>query len=94
VKTAVDSDGLRREMARKGLTGAELASLAGVTGATVSHALGGRRVSYLTIRALARALTLTPDMPMADVLFPTKTETAASTATVSTEDRRVSAETP
>jgi transcriptional regulator with XRE-family HTH domain len=42
---------------------AELAAIAGVSAATVSHAIAGRMVSYLTIRKFARALTVTPALP-------------------------------
>jgi len=84
-------------MARRGLSGAELAALAGVTGATISHAVTGRKVSYLTLRALARALTLTPVMPGIDTLIPPKTTNAAevsSTSAAPMEAERVSAQTP
>jgi transcriptional regulator with XRE-family HTH domain len=39
---------------------AELAAAAGVSEPTVSHAMAGRQVSYLTIRKFARVLTITP----------------------------------
>lgn len=84
-------------MARRGLTGAELAALAGVTGATVSHAVTGRKVSYMTVRALARALTLTPVMPGVDAFIPTKNENAAkvsSTSAALMEAERASAQLP
>lgn len=96
MRVALDVDALRREMARRGLTGAELAAIAGVSAATVSHAQTGRMVDHGTMRKLARALTLTPVMPGIDSLIPTKTETAAAStpATVPSEAQRVSAESP
>jgi transcriptional regulator with XRE-family HTH domain len=51
------------------MTGAEFARLAGVSEATMSHAVGGRGVSIQTIRRLAVALTRTPVMPGADALL-------------------------
>ena len=94
VRVALDADGLRREMARRGLTGAEFAAIAGVSPATVSHAMTGRLVDHGTVRKLARALTITPLMPGADAIVATKTETVSTSpiATASSEAQRVSAE--
>jgi transcriptional regulator with XRE-family HTH domain len=72
MRAALDSAGLRRECARRGLTGAELAQIAGVTEATVSHVLNGRMASYTTIRKLARALTITPPLPGSDGIIGTQ----------------------
>jgi transcriptional regulator with XRE-family HTH domain len=96
MRVALDADALRREMGRRGLTGAEFAAVAGLSAATLSHAMTGRQVDHGTLRKLARALTLTPVMPGIDSLIPTKTETAAAstTATVPSEAQRVSAESP
>lgn len=63
MRAVIDTSGLRRELARRGMTQAELASIAGVSEPTVSHAMAGRMVSYLTIRKFARALTVTPVLP-------------------------------
>jgi transcriptional regulator with XRE-family HTH domain len=60
VRAVIDTSGPRRELARRGMTQAELASIAGVSEPTVCHAMAGRMVSYLTIRKFARALTVTP----------------------------------
>jgi transcriptional regulator with XRE-family HTH domain len=67
---AIDSDRLRWEMARRGLDGQQLAALAKVTPATVSHALNRRRVGLNTARAIARALATTPLLQSAEFLAP------------------------
>jgi transcriptional regulator with XRE-family HTH domain len=69
MRVALDVDALRREMARRGLTGAELAAIAGVSAATVSHAQTGRMIDHGTIRKLGRALTVTPVIPAIDHLI-------------------------
>lgn len=96
MRTFLDTEGLRREMCRRGLSGAELAALAGLTGATVSHAITGRRVSHVTLRALARALTLCPVMAGADTLIPEKHENAVRVSSTPTamEVERDSAQLP
>jgi transcriptional regulator with XRE-family HTH domain len=93
MRLAVDVDGLRRAMAMRGMDGAELAAIAGVCEATVSHAMTGRKVSLTTIRKLARGLTVTPTLAGADGIIPTKSETVAisTSATASSEVERVSA---
>ena len=65
----IDPDGLRRELAMRGMTQAELAAAAGVSEATVSHAMVGRQVDYRTLRKFARALTVTPVLPGADAIL-------------------------
>jgi len=52
----VDSDDLRHQMELRGLTGVELARLAGVSPSTVSHALSGRRLHPAKRRAIYVAL--------------------------------------
>jgi len=59
----LDVDGLRRELAIRGMSQAQLAAVAGVTEATVSHAMVGRQVDYRTLRKFARAITVTPVLP-------------------------------
>jgi transcriptional regulator with XRE-family HTH domain len=54
---------LRRQQNRRGLTGADLAALSGVSEATISHARGGRSVSPRTFRAIATALEEAPACP-------------------------------
>ena len=66
--TRIDASALRRELARRGLTQAEMARLAGVSEATLSHAAGGRAVSIQTVRKLAVAIVRTPVMPGATLL--------------------------
>jgi transcriptional regulator with XRE-family HTH domain len=53
----VNADRLRREMLLRGWDGIDLAFHAGVSSATVSHALRGLPVSTTTIRKLALALS-------------------------------------
>jgi len=93
MRVALDASALRREMARRGMTGAELAAIAGLSEATVSHAACGRKVNYITVRALARALTVTPPLPGIDSIIG-KADTAGelTTPTVPSEIQRVSAE--
>ncbi|MGC2295297.1 MAG: helix-turn-helix transcriptional regulator [Candidatus Dormiibacterota bacterium] len=63
MKAVIDSAGLNRELALRGMNFSELAAQAGVSRATISAAVAGRRVDYLTLRKLARALTITPPLP-------------------------------
>ena len=72
----LDIDGLRRELALRGMTQAELAAAAGVTAATISHCLAGRSVNYLTLRKLARAMTVTPVLAGAQTLVGPQREAA------------------
>lgn len=74
MRTAIDADALRRELGRRGMTQAQLAAVAGLSEATVSHAMVGRRIAWTTIRKMARALTAIPTLPGADVLVPVKGE--------------------
>ena len=94
MNVALDSAGLRRALGLRGMTAAELALISGVSEATVSHAMTGRKVSHSTVRKLARGLTVTPTLPGADALIAGKTEaTATSTiAAAPSEERRVSAD--
>src|SRR6266566_6013317 len=54
---------LRREMARRGLSGADLATLAGLSPTTISTAKHGRPVSPRTLRKIAFALSRAPALP-------------------------------
>lgn len=56
----VNADRLRREMAARGWDGVDLAYHAGVSPATISHAMQGHPVSSTTIRKLAAALVRQP----------------------------------
>lgn len=62
---------LRREMAIRGLNGAELAELAGISTATMSAAMQGRWISTHTLRKLALALARVGVVPGCDDLLDT-----------------------
>ena len=96
MRTALDVDGLRRELARRGMTAAELAQVAGLSEATISHGMNHHRVSFTTVRKLARALMVTPILPGADAIIAGKTDTAGTSTlpTVPMEAQRASAELP
>ncbi len=57
---ALSATQLRRELAKRGLSQAELANLAGVAPATVTHAVHGRPVTPATVARIARALLRVP----------------------------------
>lgn len=65
----VDAEQLLREMRRLGITGAELARLAKVSPATVSHALNGRRLHPAKLRAIRAALNGMKPVPGWDSLL-------------------------
>lgn len=56
----INADRLRREMAARGWNGVDLAHHAGVSPATLSHALNGHPVTTATLNRLARALSKAP----------------------------------
>ena len=56
----VNADRLRREMLVRGWNGVDLAYRAGVTPATVSHAMRGLPISSTTLLKLAVALSSAP----------------------------------
>jgi transcriptional regulator with XRE-family HTH domain len=64
----VNGEELRREMRRLGLTGAALARRAGVSTATVSHAINGRRLHPDKLGAIRAALNGMKPMPGLDRL--------------------------
>jgi transcriptional regulator with XRE-family HTH domain len=57
MNTRLNVPRLREEMIIRGLTGQELATLSGVSAATISHAMRGRAVSVRTVNRLAKALS-------------------------------------
>jgi hypothetical protein len=59
---------LRQEMARGGLHAVDLARLAKISDATVSHALRGRRLRAPTVRKMAVALAWVPVIDCIDEL--------------------------
>lgn len=64
----LDADGLRRELALRGLSQSQFAALAGVTPATLSHSLNGHHVTTTTVRKLARVIATTPVLAGAQTL--------------------------
>lgn len=68
----LDADGLRRELALRGLSQAQAAALAGITPATLSHSLNGHPVAITTVRKLARAIATTPVLAGASTLVGTQ----------------------
>jgi transcriptional regulator with XRE-family HTH domain len=74
----LDVVALRHELARRAITGAELAQAAGLSSATVSHALNGRPIAESTLRRLARALTTIPAVPGAEALLAAAPKAAAA----------------
>jgi transcriptional regulator with XRE-family HTH domain len=67
-RTRVHSERLRFELARRGWDGCDLAIAAGLSAATVSAAIQGRRVSIATVRKMVLALSRAPVLPGIDDL--------------------------
>ncbi len=65
----VNAERLRREMLIRGWDGVDLAYHAGVSPATVSHAMQGHPVSSTTIRKLVAALLRQQPIAGADALL-------------------------
>lgn len=65
----VNGDELRRQLEIRGLLARDLAELAGLSPASVSHALAGRSISPRTFRAITRALAQTDPAPGAEALL-------------------------
>jgi transcriptional regulator with XRE-family HTH domain len=65
---AIRVDVLRHEMRLRGLTGAALGRLAGLSNATISNALAGRRLHPCTFRKIAAHLANVEVIPGADAL--------------------------
>ncbi len=65
---AMRVDVLRHEMRLRGLTGAALGRLAGLSNATISNALAGRRLHPSTFRKIAAHLARVEVIPGADAL--------------------------
>ena len=65
----LNADRLRYEMHIRGLTGDELARMAGVTANTLSRGLGGKPVTMRTLRRMTSALLTQPPLRvMADLV--------------------------
>lgn len=60
---------LEREMALRGWSAVDLARAAGVSGATITAARGGKRLAPKTVRLLARALASAPPVDGIDRLL-------------------------
>jgi transcriptional regulator with XRE-family HTH domain len=83
VRIRLDPEGLRRELARRGMTQTELAAAAGLTQATVSHAATGQTIDHTTLRKLAHTLAVTPPLNGADLIIaPLKSTAEAPTPAV------------
>jgi transcriptional regulator with XRE-family HTH domain len=65
---AVKGDVLRRQMRLRGLTGTALARMSGVSDATISHALAGRRLHPTTFRKIVAHLARVDVIPGAEDL--------------------------
>jgi transcriptional regulator with XRE-family HTH domain len=63
------SDALRREVARRGLTLADLARAAGISGPTVTAARSGRPVSPASAKRIVAALKAAPPIDGLDELL-------------------------
>ena len=70
MSVAINPDALRRELVRRGLTAADFARLSQVSPATLTHALGGRRLALGTVRSFAKALAAVPVLDGADAILP------------------------
>jgi transcriptional regulator with XRE-family HTH domain len=66
---AIQPQRLRAEMARRALSGSDLARAAGVGIATVSTALAGRPIASRSLSLIVKALTTIPPDAIADVLL-------------------------
>ncbi len=66
----IDGAALRRELAIRGLTQADLAIESHRTQATICHAASGRRVSPSTLAAIARVLARNPPLVGAEAICP------------------------
>ena len=60
MNTAVDAAALRRELARRGLSAADIAHRAGISAPTLSRALAGKPIANRSLAALARAVADVP----------------------------------
>ncbi|MGH7883624.1 MAG: helix-turn-helix domain-containing protein [Candidatus Dormibacteraceae bacterium] len=54
--TKLKSSALRHQLRIRGLTGTDLAELAGISKATISHALNGHRILPCKVKAMVDAL--------------------------------------
>ena len=66
--TRFNPTALRRQMALRGLSGADLASEASISAPTMTAALAGRSLSPQTVRSIATALTRIPSIVSEDLL--------------------------
>ena len=69
MSVAVDSTRLRHELIRRGWSASDLARLAGLSPATVSAALAGRRVATRSLACIAHALCQAPVIDLVDALI-------------------------
>jgi transcriptional regulator with XRE-family HTH domain len=69
VTARINADRLRREIAARGLDLQSFARLAGISAATLSHAVNGRPVAAPTLRGIVSALLRSPRLEGADLLL-------------------------
>lgn len=67
----IDTEALRHELARRGLTAADFSRISRVSPASLSHAFGGRRLAMGTVRSFAKALNAAPVLDGADAILTT-----------------------
>jgi hypothetical protein len=65
----VNGERLRRELARRGWMGTDLASAARISNATVSAACWGKAISPTSLRLIVEALMSQPPLPEIDGLL-------------------------
>jgi transcriptional regulator with XRE-family HTH domain len=66
---AIQPQRLRAEMARRAISGSDLARAAGVGVATISTALAGRPIASRSLQLIVTALTKIPPNAIADALL-------------------------
>jgi transcriptional regulator with XRE-family HTH domain len=69
VTARINADRLRHEIAARGLDLQSFARLAGISAATLSHAVNGRPVAASTLRSIVSAMLRSPRLEGADLLL-------------------------
>jgi len=68
VSVLINGEALRRELARRGWCQRDLAVRTGLSGPTVSAAVGGRAVNPQTLRLIAKAIVLAESLDVVAAL--------------------------